>query len=1550
MGSITTSPGTIPTSLTLGVPFSYQFSAGTYVAIGPTTTPSYTASWLTEYDAPSYTITSYHDTAYGQGNDVYIGYYGFNTFTIQPAFQYTADQLKSINGVITIEWGDSINVATTTAYFTLPDISGSTQYRLRQGEVTNISFTFSAGGTRIVKPTVVFYAGDLVDAGGDIWGPNNIVFTISTPIVPGVSTTYQSIFSTPVSVPTNYFSPYQTFANNYTLVVASTSGPRSIPSPNPVSLTLTTTKIDGVTVLSTQTFLFTVGIPYVSVTPSLTGIIYPNQPFSFTFYTASTVNVPLSATPGSDLVSLYGTSGTSLLFSSEGYATAGSYNLSVDTYVDLTKVNTTIFPFVILPTPTISTTGLSTTLYKYEPFSMTFTLQSPTTLTLQYNSSSSTLQPLFTRVSSTSLVFSGTFQTASTTPYSLIVKAIDSGGTVYDSISLSLTVNGGRFFPPAPGQNYQLYQYENISNTLGSNPVFYSALSIDNIFSIPSLPIGTSFSNVNSNTYCLRGTPTIATSQSNFQIFGSNSTNGKIISTTVSMRVNGQIVRLAPTSALASGLVVGRAITPISFTSVLPTTIYAFSFQYGWDPLPDGLVFKDINSNVVGQGFSPTDSNLTITLSGTPTSAGAALLASSPTYQVRLMGLRTDQTGTQIRGYSVISFSFSETLILTSTVSSSLYESLPLTSTDVTVTPATYFYSGTYPTISSLVASSLPAGLSLQHVGSNYYLTGTPSTPGTASYTITAVNTNGTQGSIQITIPINADTPTFLSPTPTDGTSVTLIVSRPMSLEFSDGIVFSATSPLTSTAHPIVYSSSFDFAAYGLTVNRSGTTFKVSGTPTVSAGSQVVTITATDYIGKTATTTIYFTINQDSFTWPSYTPIYYQNRLITPYQINVSTTSERSIQMFSSLDAPDGVFVSPGGLISGTPTIGNSGVFSVTATTGYTTASHLYSFTIIPDNFLTVQVNDSDPFTTIFSNIYFKSILYSSDTVITPTYTVSLYPIQSPTATVSLSPSGNLSGNFSTVSPYSVYLADVNAVYGSFDITTPSQLCFTFSNVASPLLIAAYIENGTGLSKVRNTSSYVFRSVTDGTKLSNAQSWIDSGVDASTDTYYGNGGSDISAIGSNFVASSTTVLYSGTYNYITNNFTWPSSLIYNVGLQITCVGNDGINKWISFSPSYPGYFNVYTKTTGGSWSSGSATVNASTTAPTCIQYMSSYFVGANGTYSMRAQSPFTSWNATNLGFNVTKIIAVDTTLIAVGRGISTSTNAGGAWVRQNFTTPSIIYSGTIKDIAYAGGTWVICGIDSTLTNSFIAYGPSLTEWTLYTPPVTDTWSALNFNGNAWTFTGSSSLLYLDAGPWPTQTTVVTSSSGIVNKLISGLFSNGPAVPKTVFIPRNSVLSYTSPTQTNFVLYQYVPYSFTFGAVPTTNFIYYYSDNIPIGFQFLLDSAGTIATLTGISPIAGTQSVTVYAKTATSTALRFTIGLQTVLPFFVNPQSGASAYTAILRNEVEANAAQNARDNKTYPQVDALAGPFMGPRAPDVITAPNCLLKLCKKPCPTCKSM
>ena len=117
-----------------------------------------------------------------------------------------------------------------------------------------------------------------------------------------------------------------------------------------------------------------------------------------------------------------------------------------------------------------------------------------------------------------------------------------------------------------------------------------------------------------------------------------------------------------------------------------------------------------------------------------------------------------------------------------------------------------------------------------------------------------------------------------------------------------------------------------------------------------------------------------------------------------------------------------------------------------------------------------------------------------------------------------------------------------------------------------------------------------------------------------------------------------------------------------------------------------------------------------------------------------------------------------------------------------------------------------------------------------------------------------------------------------------------------------------------------------------------------------DSSGLTATLSGISPTIANQGIIIYAKTAAGYAVSISLTLRTITPFFINPQMGAAAYTAILRNDVLGNAAQNARDNRTFPEVNPLAGPLMAPRAPDVVTPDNCILNLCKKPCPTCRTM
>ena len=140
-------------------------------------------------------------------------------------------------------------------------------------------------------------------------------------------------------------------------------------------------------------------------------------------------------------------------------------------------------------------------------------------------------------------------------------------------------------------------------------------------------------------------------------------------------------------------------------------------------------------------------------------------------------------------------------------------------------------------------------------------------------------------------------------------------------------------------------------------------------------------------------------------------------------------------------------------------------------------------------------------------------------------------------------------------------------------------------------------------------------------------------------------------------------------------------------------------------------------------------------------------------------------------------------------------------------------------------------------------------------------------------------------------------------------------------------------------------------VGTTDFIYYFSIlDAPIGLTFSRSTDGTTASFVGTPSQAGAFTISLVAKTLSTAEIFKTVTLNVLNPYFVHPQNTTGAYIAQLKNQVEANAAQNARDNRVFPEVDPLAGPLMAPRAPDVVTALNCFLKLCKKPCPTCRTM
>jgi hypothetical protein len=144
---------------------------------------------------------------------------------------------------------------------------------------------------------------------------------------------------------------------------------------------------------------------------------------------------------------------------------------------------------------------------------------------------------------------------------------------------------------------------------------------------------------------------------------------------------------------------------------------------------------------------------------------------------------------------------------------------------------------------------------------------------------------------------------------------------------------------------------------------------------------------------------------------------------------------------------------------------------------------------------------------------------------------------------------------------------------------------------------------------------------------------------------------------------------------------------------------------------------------------------------------------------------------------------------------------------------------------------------------------------------------------------------------------------------------------------NTGPTFTSPAQTTFVLWQYMP-------IPTITFLApgataYFVSALPVGLTW----DPMTRTITGAAVRTGTQTFTVYAQNSGLTALVITLIVE--VPRIIKQQSGAGAYTSLLRQYTTVNAAQNARDTRAFPTQVRGIGEFASPYPPDVITPSNC---------------
>jgi hypothetical protein len=278
------------------------------------------------------------------------------------------------------------------------------------------------------------------------------------------------------------------------------------------------------------------------------------------------------------------------------------------------------------------------------------------------------------------------------------------------------------------------------------------------------------------------------------------------------------------------------------------------------------------------------------------------------------------------------------------------------------------------------------------------------------------------------------------------------------------------------------------------------------------------------------------------------------------------------------------------------------------------------------------------------------------------------------------------------------------------------------------------------------------------------------------------------------------------------------------------------------------------------------------------------------------------------------------------------------------------------EVLYGNGVWLATGLEwsgSSFLGRVAVSLDGLTWATLSAIPDVDygasslgayppgSMGAIGYDGTTWTVIRTpddgTATLYshpnntpIDSG-W-TTTTVTGEFSGIdagsrFASYVTQTVDPGADVTIITFPTPTTGPVFVSPAQTTYSVWQYMPLPpITFSAPGATA---YFVSALPVGLTW----NSLTQTITGACMRLGTQTFTVYAKNSGITAI--TITLLVNVPRVIRKQTSAGAYTALVRDYTEVNAAINARDTRVNPTEEAALGSFAAPYAPDVVTPSNC---------------
>jgi hypothetical protein len=333
-------------------------------------------------------------------------------------------------------------------------------------------------------------------------------------------------------------------------------------------------------------------------------------------------------------------------------------------------------------------------------------------------------------------------------------------------------------------------------------------------------------------------------------------------------------------------------------------------------------------------------------------------------------------------------------------------------------------------------------------------------------------------------------------------------------------------------------------------------------------------------------------------------------------------------------------------------------------------------------------------------------------------------------------------------------------------------------------------------------------------------------------------------------------------------------------------------------------------------------------------------------------SNLSSWTATDLCMNVVYDLAQSNgTIVAVGTGTSNmakSIDNGVSWVP---VTSGI--TGDITSISYANGVWMASGTSGSGNSkqAVLQYSSNLTTWATAYSNTTSTAATRDvlFDGNAWMTNiigsypasdSSSSATFLNL--YHTAKKSDIGSNWLATSLDSNylsywyekyLFSTkSMGAPSAVFSISSSPgpLVFTSPTKTSYLFYQYVTITpIEIEATGIEEFGYFYALGLPRGLKLIPNPDGQTATIEGTPVEVFNEETTIYIFLRNGVYTIMTqITMKVIIPRIVQHQTSAGAYTSLVRQYTEVNAAQNAINSRVYPVQERALGEFMAPEAPD----------------------